>query len=39
MRLGVPAYVSIKVTGRAAYRPVETLSNNYKVTKKGVVKL
>jgi hypothetical protein len=39
VRLGVPAYVSIKVKGRAPYRPAETLSNNYKVTKKGVVKL
>ncbi len=39
VRLGVPAYVSIKVKGRPLYRPVETLSSNYKVTKKGVVKL
>ncbi len=39
VRLGVPAYVSITVRGRAPYQPAETLSNNYKVTKKGVVKL
>ncbi|HMK92784.1 MAG TPA: RodZ domain-containing protein, partial [Thermoleophilia bacterium] len=39
LRLGVPAYVSIKVTGKAAYRPAELLSASYRVTKKGVVKL
>ena len=39
LRLGVPAYVSITVNGRSAYTPVETVSNNYKVTRKGVVKL
>ena len=39
VRLGVPAYVSIKVKGHDLYRPAETTSNNYKVTQKGVVKL
>ncbi len=39
VRLGVPAYVAITVGGRSAYTPAETASNNYKVTKKGVVKL
>ena len=39
VRLGVPAYVSITVNGRSAYTPTETVSNNYKVTRKGVVKL
>jgi cytoskeletal protein RodZ len=39
VRLGVPAYVSITVNGRSAYTPAETVSNNYKVTRKGVVKL
>ena len=39
VRLGVPAYVSITVDGRGAFTPAETVSNNYKITKKGVVKL
>ena len=39
VRLGVPAYVSITVGGRHAYTPAETVSNNYKVTRKGVVRL
>lgn len=39
VRLGVPAYVSITVNGRSAYTPTESVSNNYKVTRKGVVKL
>ena len=39
LRLGVPAYVSITVNGKQAYTPAETVSNNYKVTRKGVVKL
>ncbi len=39
LRLGVPAYVSIAVDGKGAFRPAETVSNNYKVTRKGVVRL
>jgi cytoskeleton protein RodZ len=39
VRLGVPAYVSITVDGRGAFTPAETVSNNYEVTRKGVVKL
>jgi hypothetical protein len=39
LRLGVPAYVSIAVAGKAAFRPAERVSNNYEVTRKGVVKL
>ena len=39
VRLGVPAYVSIAVDGKGAFRPVETVSTNYEVTRKGVVKL
>jgi cytoskeletal protein RodZ len=39
LRLGVPADVSIEVTGRNAYRPAETVSTTYQVTRKGVVKL
>ena len=39
LRLGVPADVSIKVTGRSPYRPAETVSTTYQVTRKGVVKL
>ena len=39
VRLGVPAYVAITVTGQAPFRPVETASNTYRVTRQGVVKL
>ena len=39
LRLGVPAYVSIAVAGKPAYRPAETAANNYEVTRKGVVRL
>lgn len=39
LRLGVPAYVSIEVAGQGAFRPAETVSTNYRVTRKGVVKL
>ncbi|HMK93196.1 MAG TPA: RodZ domain-containing protein [Thermoleophilia bacterium] len=39
LRLGVPAYVSIRVTGKGSYRPADLLSASYRVTKKGVVKL
>ena len=39
LRLGVPAYVSITVDGKSSYRPAETVSTNYEVTRKGVVKL
>lgn len=39
LRLGVPAYVSIAVGAKGAFRPAETVSTNYKVTRKGVVKL
>jgi transcriptional regulator with XRE-family HTH domain len=39
VRLGVPTDVSIKVTGRAAFRPVETAATTYRVSRKGVVKL
>ncbi|MGZ4200275.1 MAG: helix-turn-helix domain-containing protein [Thermoleophilia bacterium] len=39
LRLGVPAYVSIAVDGKGAFRPAETVANNYEVTRKGVVRL
>ena len=39
LRLGVPAYVSIRVKGKGSYRPAELLSASYRVTRKGVVKL
>ncbi|MGD0997006.1 MAG: RodZ domain-containing protein [Thermoleophilia bacterium] len=39
VRLGVPAYVSIAVDGKGAFRPVETVSTSYEVGRKGVVKL
>jgi len=39
VRLGVPAYVAITVGGKGAFRPVETVSNTYRVTRQGVVKL
>jgi hypothetical protein len=38
VRLGVPANVVIKVAGRAGFRPAETVSTTYEVTRKGVVK-
>jgi hypothetical protein len=38
VRLGVPAYVSITVDGGSAYKPAETVSTNYEVTRKGVVR-
>ncbi len=39
VRLGVPSEVSIRVAGRAPFRPAETVSTTYEVTRKGVVKL
>ena len=38
VRLGVPADVSLRIDGKAAFRPIETVSTTYEVTKKGVVK-
>jgi len=39
LRLGVPAYVEIRVAGNPSYRPPDTVSNTYRVTRQGVVKL
>ncbi len=39
VRLGVPLDVAIRVSGKMAYRPAESVSTTYEVTRKGVVKL
>ena len=39
VRLGVPAYVAITVGAKSAFRPAETVSNTYRVTRQGVVRL